>query len=146
MKRRWKGKFMKPGKCARLEALSKKTRKTINESFEDENEKRIEGICIEDSEWGNGRRIIELRHLAEQLKACKMCAKPLLLHKTEREQQVGYASILYVSCDCGIINTVTTGKSHRPPDKSNRGMPVYDVNTKAVLGKFVLFLSKMCIK
>ena len=91
-----------------------------------------------ESGWGIGRRIVELKFLADQLKCFSNCSQPLHLSNIYKEQRVGYASIMYISCDCGVLNKVSTGKSHRPPDKSKRGMPVYDINTKAVLGILIV--------
>ena len=53
---------------------------------------------------------------------------PFLLLKIEREQHVGYASILYIACDWRLVNSQTTGKSHIPPDENEKGMPIYDIN------------------
>lgn len=135
MKRRWKGRFIKPKKCARLESLSK----TMSEGRKclENDESLPDAESTEKSGWRDGRRIVELGLLADQLRACKNCSNPLFLHNIDNEQRVGYASILYVSCECGFMNKVSTGKSHRPSDKTKRGMPVYDINTKAVLGKFI---------
>ena len=59
----------------------------------------------------------------------------LQLHKIQREKRIGYASILYIECECGLVWPVATGKCHRPQDKPTTvGMPVYDINTKATLG------------
>ena len=125
---------MKGGKCARLNSLSERfsSKSQLNEN----NEGTTENDPKDDAEsgWGIGRRIVKLKFLADQLKSCKHCCKPLHLSNTTREQRVGYASILYITCDCGFINNISTGKSHRPPGKEKRGMTVYDINTKAVLG------------
>ena len=86
------------------------------------------------SGWRVGRRVVELGHLADQL-VCRYCSKTLSLKNIERERRYGYASMLYIPCECGILNTISTGKSHRDPSKKAKGTPIYDINTKAVLGK-----------
>lgn len=135
MKRRWKGRFIKEDKRARLETLSERssTKSELRDNCEltAENESKSDDA---ESGWGIGRRIVDMKFLADQLRSCKNCLKPLHLFNIYKEQSVGYASILYISCECGAINNISTGKSHRPPDKSKLGMPVYDINTKAVLG------------
>ena len=145
---RFKGRFVKPGKRARLEQFAElNKRRKLDCTEEDE---RCSDTAISDETsssdsategWKDGRRIVELYYLAEQLRKCKNvdCSLPLLLHDVHKETRVGYASILYITCQCGMLNTITTGKSHRPANKSNKGMPVYDINTKAVLGKFFSF-------
>ena len=49
------------------------------------------------------------------------------------EKRYGLASLLYIQCSCGQINTVHTGKSHQCSD-ARRGVLVYDVNTKLATG------------
>ena len=50
------------------------------------------------------------------------------------EKRYGLASKLYVKCTCGVLNEVFTCKSHRDDRKQKRGVPIYDVNTKAAAG------------
>ena len=83
--------------------------------------------------WNDGRRIVELDVLSKNL-ICYDCGKALNLCNTEDETRYGLASILYIACECGVTNSVATGKSHRV---SNRGVPIYDVNTKAAAGKLL---------
>ena len=99
MKRHWKGKLVKPDKHARLQALLIKAIGKTQDLRESENKSESDDVTVEESGWGNGRRIVKLQHLAEQLKTCRICAKPLQLHNTEQEQQIGYASILYITCE-----------------------------------------------
>jgi len=42
-------------------------------------------LCLLQS--GEGRKIIDLEHLADQLQSCKRCEKPLQLDKISREQR-----------------------------------------------------------
>ena len=72
--------------------------------------------------------------LAKGLEACSVCNEPLQLKNITEEKRYGLASLLYVQCECSNINTVYTGKSHRPMG-SHHGLPIYDVNTKLATGK-----------
>ncbi|CAG2254568.1 unnamed protein product [Mytilus edulis] len=85
--------------------------------------------------WRDGRRVVELGLLADQLKACKNCYSPLYLHNCTKEQRYGLGSILYVPCgSCPYTNLINTGKRHRS-ETSKKGMLIWDVNTKCSLGK-----------
>ena len=79
---------------------------------------------------------INLQVIAEDLKACDDCGQPLQLHKTNREVRDGLNSLLYVECICGMMNKVYTNKSHRAEGKKT-GRPIYDVNTKTAMGRFI---------
>ena len=81
--------------------------------------------------WREGRRIVELGHLVDQL-YCTDCGEYLRLSKISKETRYGYGSLLYIDCTCGFINTVETNKRHRV---NNKGPKVFDINTKAALGK-----------
>jgi hypothetical protein len=73
--------------------------------------------------------------LAEQLqKGCKECEEGLALNNIVEETKQGLGSILYIQCDCGELNSVRTGKTHRDPNKKKVGRPIWDVNTKAATG------------
>ena len=84
--------------------------------------------------WDEGRRVLELGFLAEGLRACKDCSNPLELANTLSEKRYGLGSVLHISCSCGQLNTISTGKSHRSAS-ARRGLPIYDVNTKLATGK-----------
>lgn len=91
-------------------------------------------LCDKESvgiRWNTGRRIVELGHLAKQM-ICTDCKEVLDLNRTESETRRGFGSILYIMCSCGVLNSVTTSKSHQIKKK---GVPVFDINTKAVMGK-----------
>jgi RNase P subunit RPR2 len=90
-------------------------------------------------QWKIGRRIIELAVLVEKfyLKFCKSCRLgpvPLTLYSVQKEIKKGLGGYLYVQCEnlnCGFINFVPYGKTHRHRGKSGKsGMPCFAVNTK----------------
>jgi hypothetical protein len=98
--------------------------------------------------WKIGRRIIELGVLLENLKFCKSCRLepvPLTLYSVQKEIKKGLGGYLYVQCqnlNCGFINCVPYGKTHR--GKSGKsGMPCFAVNSKLGTGiklTHILFL------
>ena len=58
-----------------------------------------------------GRRIVELKVLAENLGSCSGRGCNLLqdLSNCESETRRGFMSILYIRCQCGYLNAVHTG-------------------------------------
>ena len=65
-------------------------------------------------EWCDGRRIINLKLLANRLMECSnnLCKKPLTLCNISSESNVGVASILFITCECGHMNRVPTDTTH----------------------------------
>lgn len=80
--------------------------------------------------WRSGRRIIELRPVANKME-CTYCKSTLSLHNIDRETRCGFGSTLYINCSCGTINSATTNKSHW---SGNRGSEVFYINTKSATG------------
>ena len=83
----------------------------------------------ESEEWREGRRMVELGHLAEQM-FCHICKMPLHLVDTVRESRYGLGSVLHIRCknsSCNAVCPVETGK------RGTTG--AFDINSKAVLGK-----------
>ena len=89
--------------------------------------------------WRDGRRIVELDRLAEQMKSCLDCGQPFILRNIQRETKMGFANILYIDCAYGVLNSVTRNKYHNI-NETLRGPRTFDVNTKAALGE----LNKIC--
>ncbi len=50
------------------------------------------------------------------------------------ETRYGFGSLLYIRCDCGVINCVPTNKRSRKDD-APRAKPTFSINDKAALGK-----------
>ena len=85
-------------------------------------------ICRQD-----GRRIVELKTLAEQLNACDGCDSPLNLMNIEQERLYGFGSYLSIRCTtCNLLNTVVMNKTH----PGRKGPAIFDINTKAAIGKY----------
>ena len=71
---------------------------------------------FENLRWNEGRLIVEIGFLAEQLKSCQKCkTTPLHLNNCVDEIRYGFGSILKIECMCSHINTIYTGK------QQNRG-------------------------
>ena len=137
-----KGKFVSSAQLKKRKTCSQKLKHLqLKWSREEQVESRT-GLA-EGSEmlWDKGRRVVELSVLAQGLQACIDCKKPLQLKDTFNEKRYGLASLLSIHCNCGQINTVSTGKSHRPAG-SSRGVPIYDINTKLATGITFAFAFK----
>ena len=123
VKERWQARNVSSGRFTKKIIYTKKQKKkTCNGS--------TTISCID------GRRVVELGFLAEQLKAgCQQCKTPLMLHHMKSETKKGFGSYLNIECQaCFSYTTVLTGKLHNPVNARQR--KVFDVNTKAILGKF----------
>ena len=86
-----------------------------------------------DLSWQDGRRIVELGVLSDQLAACKECFHPLNLQNCVGEKRYGLGSMLYVACSnpvCNHKNRLVLGKRTFNDDQK-RGLPSWDVNRKA---------------
>ncbi|XP_024941318.1 uncharacterized protein LOC112494426 [Cephus cinctus] len=136
--KRWKGRLVTDAVYKQRLARSKncenvnETKKATSEidanskfeSQEDQND-------ATQSEFTEGRRVVELSVLAEQL-WCVSCKEVLSLQYIEKETRRGLGSILLVRCHkCLLINSVTTGKHH---NWGKRRLSRFDVNTKAGIG------------
>ena len=94
---------------------------------------------VKQNGWREGRRLIELGVLLDNLKYCSSCKLgpvPLTSHNVVGELQKGLCGYLYVVCqnaDCQFVNRVAYGKTHR---QRNKGMPCFNVNTKLGTGMF----------
>ncbi|VDI44533.1 Hypothetical predicted protein [Mytilus galloprovincialis] len=76
--------------------------------------------------WKEGRRVIELFELAQNL-VCQLCNCPLNLIDTVSERKYGLGSVLTIPCgSCSACNSVETGK------RNSNG--AFVVNSKAAIG------------
>lgn len=83
-----------------------------------------------------GRRLFEPGYVVNQLRAgCVDCHMELSLARLQCETRYGLGSILYINCDCGVLNTVYSSKHHC---EKNGKRPIFDVNTKAATGMSLL--------
>lgn len=101
------------------------------------------GKYAEKDSWKDGRRIIELGTLLENLRSCRYCRLgpvPLTCLNIVGELRKGLGGYLYVKClnvECGEVNLVPYGKTHRNK-KNKAGMPSFVINTKLGIGKLIL--------
>lgn len=78
-----------------------------------------------------GRRIIEVCHLAQQLK-CEQCKGLLSLENIKSEERRGLGSVWHVLCTaCNIFNEVFTDKRHLDPTTKRQR---FDINSKIAIG------------
>lgn len=87
-----------------------------------------------------GRRIIHPSTLAHEL-FCTKCGSILSLVDCIQEKLLGLASMFYIQCrSCKTITAVNSDKTHEVPSKKRH----YDVNTKAVVGKYCMLMHVLC--
>ena len=101
------------------------SKKESNDIVVDNSGENREGLS-----WRDEQKIVELGVLAEALGKC--CGEDnnstLDLRNTEHEIWYGFASILWVRClEYGTLNSIKIRKSHHI---NNKGVRVYDLNTK----------------
>ena len=90
--------------------------------------------------WKEGRRLIEMGILAEQLyRGCSSCHQPLHLINCIDEQHFGLGSLFSITCsNCKNVTQVSSGKRHSSTystgDQKNRKTCTWDVNTKLASG------------
>ena len=85
-------------------------------------------------QWNEGRRIVELGVLAEQLSKCGEddCEAKLDLRNIVAETISGFGSYLWIKCsDCGQETKITTGKVRKSAANGKGGRPSFDINTKS---------------
>ncbi|XP_062603897.1 uncharacterized protein LOC134265692 isoform X2 [Saccostrea cucullata] len=124
---KYKGKFASEKKIASLKNLVFKT----NSQTEKKTEEAPGSLttCSDVNSWESGRRVVELKLLAEGLKECVFCKEPLHLSSCTGEKKYGLASILYINClKCSNTNSVPTGKRHNTNGKGPARC--FDINTK----------------
>ena len=56
-----------------------------------------------DLSWREGRGVVELGVLSDELAGCKMCSQPLILQNCVGEKRYGLRTLLYVICDTVML-------------------------------------------
>ena len=103
------GRFIKGGELNQRKSCAEKFRVVSQQCSE--GEKAPANTMFErEVSWDDGRRVEEMGMLAEGLKSCCFCQQPIQLKNVVDEKRYGLASLLYIQCSCGQINTVRTGK------------------------------------
>ena len=70
--------------------------------------------------------------MRQLLQGCSDCGNEFKLTRLISETKSGLGSYFYISCECGVIITICSGKRH--PDVNTAGKiqhrKVFDINTK----------------
>lgn len=88
---------------------------------------------VENSSWKEGLRIVDLYEIAQQMH-CKQCGSVLDLNRIENETNFGLASLLQISCCCGFVNRVHTGKRQKI-HTGDEDVPIYEINCKLYISE-----------
>ena len=108
-----KGEIRRRKKCSgRLKELDRNVGETEVDQTDADQTDANPGTDYKDICWQDGRRIVELKILAEQLNACDGCDSPLNLMNIEQERLHGFGS--YVSIRCTTIAVVLFHLFHSP--------------------------------
>lgn len=95
--------------------------------------------------WSPGeRRVFEPAELQQRLMdGCEFCGEELRFTRVVSETLCAMGSIIYITCDCGMLNKINSGKVHHEKGKQ-RTRPIFDINTKIAIGnsQLKLLLSK----
>jgi len=92
--------------------------------------------CVMEPMEIEGRRIVNIKFLAQELN-CKSCETVLSLKNIISEIIFGLGSQFIIQChNCLRCKEVYTDKRHESID----GAKHFDVNTKAVIGKYIILL------
>ena len=130
--------FFSEGKCVteimyteRLQQVElEENLRSTNGKFTSHNLKN-KNVEIEDLNDVEGRRIINVKHVGEQM-FCWSCKSTLSLMDINEEKRYGVASIFDIPCRmCNKITSVTTDKQHKVDGQSSH----FDCNTEIVIGK-----------
>lgn len=89
--------------------------------------------------WKEGRRVVEIGFMAEQLyRGCTTCHQPLHLKNCVDEQHFGLGSIYSIACSsCQNFTLISSGKRHistyRVEDKFTRKSSTLGMSTQSLL-------------
>ena len=140
--RKKNGRFQSKALKRRTENLLDSRKRKSSDSLADVIKVSFQSEC-ESATVLSGRRVVELGLLSKELAdGCNYCRSPLQLSNCWKETVSGLGSFLYITCredNCGEINVYHTSKVHRVSD---RGRPVFDVNTKLASGKYNLLYTE----
>ena len=76
-------------------------------------EKETEFVPVTENNLLDGNRIVTVQETMRQLlQGCSDCGDELKLTRLISETKSGLGSYFYISCECGEINTICSGKRH----------------------------------
>ncbi|VDI66948.1 profilin [Mytilus galloprovincialis] len=87
--------------------------------------------------WSPGeRRVFEPAELQQRLMdGCEFCGEELRFTRVVSETVCAMGSIIYITCDCGMLNKINSGKVHYEKGKQ-RTRPIFDINTKIAIAMY----------
>ena len=112
-------------------------------------EKETEFAPVTENNLLDGNRIVNVQEIMRQLlQGCSDCGNELKLTRLISETKSGLGYYFYISCECGEINTICSGKRH--PDVNTdkiQHRKVFDINTKTVIGgvKLIIVWPEHCL-
>ena len=75
--------------------------------------KETEFAPVTENNLLDGNRIVNVQEIMRQLlQGCSDCGSELKLTRLISETKSGLGSYFYISCECGVINTICSGKRH----------------------------------
>ena len=87
----------------------------------------------------DGNRIVNVQEIMRQLlQGCSDYGNELKLARLFSVTKSGLGSYFYISCECGVINTICSGKRH--PDVNTgkiQHRKVFDINTKTQISMHI---------
>ena len=76
-------------------------------------EKETEFAPVTENKLLDGNRIVNVQKIMGQpLQGCSECGNELKLTRLISETKSGLGSYFYISYECGVINTICSGKRH----------------------------------
>ena len=127
-------------KKGRFISNNEKTRRTASTSWASnlrKTEKETEFAPVTENNLLDGNGIVNVQEIMCQLlQGFSDCGSKLKLTRLISETKSGLGSYFFISCECGVINTICRGKRH--PDVNTdkiQHRKVFDINTKTVLGE-----------
>ncbi|CAC5393417.1 unnamed protein product [Mytilus coruscus] len=87
--------------------------------------------------WSPGeRRVFEPAELQQRLMdGCEFCGEELRFTRVVSETVCAMGSMLYITCDCGMLNKINSGKVHHEKGKQ-KTRPIFDINTKIAIAMY----------
>ena len=71
----------------------------------------------------------------QEMQGLSDCGSELKPTRLISETKSGLGSYFHISCECGVINTICSGKRHPDVNTDIQHRKVFDINTKTVLGE-----------
>ena len=129
------------GDCRSNETVSQDQGESPSVICSTDTESETENENSQHITWRDGRRVVELDVLVDELKGgCRFCDEPISLVDLTSELRYGLGSLLSIKCSKGHINLIPTGKRHfRSRSNSAKAREqAWEINDKLAFGKLPL--------